>query len=48
MHGNTVTSALWTSGRMFLDASFKYHRPQGILEVLPAMTLNALMQKGET
>ncbi len=28
--GDTITSALWASGRRLLGRSFKYHRPRGV------------------
>ncbi|MDQ4127894.1 MAG: 2Fe-2S iron-sulfur cluster-binding protein, partial [Actinomycetota bacterium] len=28
--GDTISSALWASGRRLMGRSFKYHRPRGI------------------
>jgi sarcosine oxidase subunit alpha len=43
--GDTVTSALWASGRRILGRSFKYHRPRGIFTFANQDT-NAVMQDG--
>ncbi|MDX2241938.1 MAG: 2Fe-2S iron-sulfur cluster-binding protein [Leptolyngbyaceae cyanobacterium bins.302] len=44
--GDTITSALWASGRRVLGRSFKYHRPRGILS-LANHDINGLMQDGQ-
>ncbi|MFN3987674.1 MAG: FAD-dependent oxidoreductase [Rhodocyclaceae bacterium] len=43
--GDSVSSALWASGRKVLGRSFKYHRPRGLLS-LANHDVNALMQAG--
>lgn len=43
--GDTISSALWASGRRILGRSFKYHRPRGILS-LANHDINAMMQDG--
>jgi sarcosine oxidase subunit alpha len=45
--GDTITSALWASGKRVLGRSFKYHRPRGILS-FANHDINALMQDGQT
>lgn len=44
--GDTITSALWASGRRTLGRSFKYHRPRGILS-LANHDVNVLVQHGQ-
>jgi len=44
--GDTITSALWASGRKVLGRSFKYHRPRGILS-FANHDVNGLVQDGQ-
>src|SRR3712207_1354034 len=41
--GDTITSALWASGRRLLGRSFKYHRPRGVFS-FPDQGINAMVQ----
>lgn len=43
--GDSISAALWASGRRVLGRSFKYHRPRGVLSLANHDT-NALMQCG--
>lgn len=43
--GDTITSALWSSGERVLGRSFKYHRPRGILS-LADHDVNIVVQEG--
>ncbi|NTV11721.1 MAG: FAD-dependent oxidoreductase, partial [Zoogloea sp.] len=43
--GDTITSALWASGRHVLGRSFKYHRPRGVLS-FANHDANVIMQRG--
>lgn len=44
--GDTVSSALWASGRNALGRSFKYHRPRGVLS-MANHDVNVLLQDDE-
>ncbi len=41
--GDTITSALWGSGRRLLGRSFKYHRPRGVFSFAD-QDINAMVQ----
>jgi sarcosine oxidase, subunit alpha len=41
--GDTITSALWASGRRLLGRSFKYHRPRGVFSFAD-QDINAMVQ----
>ena len=44
--GDTITSALWASGKKVLGRSFKYHRARGVLS-LANHDINVLLTDGE-